>query len=142
MKFLGELLILIFITVLLLTSSCSMKQLYPLAGSTVGGGIGALGGPGTAAAGAGLGYAAGEMAKGNEELEEAKETIQALTTGDVETLVQKRMEEAKEEGFFDTILDGVYDVMILSLILIAGWNLIPMIYTRYVHKKHNEKSKQ
>lgn len=142
MKFLGELLIIIFITVLLLTGSCSMKQFYPLAGSTVGGGIGALGGPGTAAAGAGLGYAAGEMAKGNEELEEAKETIQALTTGDVETLVQKRMEAAKQEGFFDTILDGVYDVMILSLILIAGWNLIPMIYTRYVHKKHNEKSKQ
>lgn len=142
MRFAAELSIIILIVVLLICSSCSLKTLYPLAGSTVGGGIGALGGPGTAAAGAGLGYAAGEMAKGNSELEEAKETIQALTTGDVETLVQQRMEQAKEEGFFDNILEGVYDVMILSLVAVAAWNLIPMIYTRYVHKKHNENIKK
>lgn len=145
-------LIYIFIPLILILSGCSMKMLYPLGGAFVGGGVGALGGPLTAAAGAGLGYATGELAKGNQDLEEAKDTleeakdtievIKSLTTGDVDALVEKRMGEAKDGGFFDSILDGVYDLLTLGLIGVILWNLIPLIYTRYVHKqqRNNEQS--
>jgi hypothetical protein len=130
------------IIILLTLSGCSMKTLYPLGGATVGGGVGALGGPLTAAAGAGLGYAAGEMAKGNEELEQAKDTIEALTTGDIDKLVEDRLNEAKDGGFFDSILDGVYDLLTLSLIGVILWNIIPLIYTRYVHKQQKGNNEQ
>ena len=128
----------LLILTLLLSSSCSIKQFYPLGGSVLGGGVGALGGPGTAAAGAGVGYTVGELAKGNEELQEAQKTIRALTTGDVETLVEQRMEDAKNNGFFSDILDGFYDILILSCLGIALFNIVPIIYTRYVHKRQND----
>ena len=101
-----ELLILLTITMLLMcSSSCSFKQFYPTGGAIVGGGVGSLGGPATAAVGAGAGALVGEIAKGNEEIEEARETIEALTTGDVEALVQKGMGEHKNafEDFVSTI---------------------------------------
>ena len=60
-----------------------------MGGAVLGGGTGALGGPAMAAVGAGTGWAAGELAKGDEELKEAQETITALTQGDVQTLVEK-----------------------------------------------------
>ena len=60
-------------------------------GAVVGGGVGSLGGPSGAALGAGGGALLGEVAQGNAEIEEARETISALTHGDVEALVQKGM---------------------------------------------------
>jgi hypothetical protein len=89
-----------------------------------------------------VGYSVGELAKGNQDLEEAKDTIKALTTGDVDALVEKRMGEAIDGGFFDSILDGVYDLLTLCLIGVVLWNLIPLIYTRYVHKqqRNNEQN--
>ena len=69
-----------------------MKQWYPTMGAVVGGGVGLVG-PTGSALGAGGGALVGEVAKGNAEIEEARETISALTHGDVETLIEKGMEQ-------------------------------------------------
>ena len=62
-------------------------------------------GPTGSALGAGGGALVGEVAKGNAEIEEARETISALTHGDVETLIEKGMEQHASgfESFTTTI---------------------------------------
>jgi hypothetical protein len=115
-----------------------MRSFYPLAGSVAGGATGSLGGPVTAGLGAGAGWAAGEIAKGNKDLEEAHETIEALTTGDVDKLVQQKLEEARDGGFFDGILDEVYGFLKLCIIGVALFFIVPLLYTRHVHKKQKE----
>ena len=72
-----------------------MRKFYPLGGSIVGGAAGSIGGPVSAGLGAGAGWTVGELAKGDAELTEAKETIKAITTGDVQSLVERLMEKIK-----------------------------------------------
>ena len=50
-----------------------MKQWYPTMGAVVGGGVGSLAGPTGSALGAGGGALVGEVAKGNAEIEEARQ---------------------------------------------------------------------
>ena len=65
-----------------------MKQWYPTLGATTAGATAGILGGGPLAIGlaSGGGALAGEVAKGNAEIEEARETISALTHGDVEAL--------------------------------------------------------
>ena len=93
-----------------------------------------MGGPVTAAAAAGVGVMAGEMAKGNDELKQAKQTITALSKGDVEGLIAAGMGEQK--GFMDEALDAVYGMIKLCLIGVLLYATVPILYTRFVHKKH------
>jgi hypothetical protein len=132
---------LLLISAFICLSSCSIKKFYPLGGAVAGGAAGSIGGPVSAGLGAGAGWTIGELAKGDEELKQAKQTIQALTTGDVNKLVEQRLEEAKGDGFFDSILDGIYDLLLIALIAVALWIIIPMWYTHYiVNKNKNDKS--
>ena len=124
--------------VILLCTSCGIKKFYPLAGSVVGGSAGALGGPISAGLGAGAGWTIGELARGDAELKEAQETIVALSTGDVDRLVQKKLEAARDGGFFDGILDEVYGFLKLGIIGVALFFIVPLLYTRHVHKKQKE----
>ena len=114
---------------IILLSGCSLKTFYPLGGAVVGGGVGAIGGPLTGAAGAGLGYSAGELAKGNEDLEEAKDTIKALSTGDVQALVDKELD--KQKSSFDGIVDGIYRILWYLGIACALWFVLPMIWAKW-----------
>ena len=61
--------------------------------------------------------ALGQLAKGAKE--ETKEVIELLTTGDVDALVRKRLEEAKSGGFFDSIVSGVYNVLKVAAIVVG-----------------------
>ena len=76
-------------------TSCSLRSIYPTLGGIAGGGVGSLGGPGTAALGAGAGVLAGEALKNKDALIEAEETIEALSHGDVSALVAQGMAEHK-----------------------------------------------
>lgn len=118
--------------IIIMTSGCS--SLYPIGGAIVGGGAGSLGGPVTAAVGAGAGAAAGQILAKDSEATKLKDHIQALTTGDVNKLVELRMEEAKSSGFFDSILDEFYSLMKLVCLGLILWNAIPIIWT-YLLKK-------
>ena len=117
----------------LLFASCSMRTFYPTLGGVVGGAAGALGGPVTAAAGAGAGVLVGELAKGNEDLKEAKDTISAISRGDVEALVNQAA--GKNKGFVEEAIDAVMDTVKLICIGLILWNVVPILYTRFVHKK-------
>ena len=82
----------------LLTRWLFATSTYPTLGGIVGGGAGSLGGPGTAALGAGAGVLAGEALKNADKLVEAEERIEALTHGDVSALVAQGMAE-HQSGF-------------------------------------------
>lgn len=124
----------LLIVMVFFTASCSMRTFYPTLGGVVGGAAGSMGGPVTAAAGAGVGVMAGEMAKGNDELKQAKQTISALSKGDVEGLIAAGI--GKQRGFMDEALDAVYGMIKLCLIGVLLYATVPILYTRFVHKKH------
>ena len=131
----------LFIGLFFLTlSGCSFKKFYPLAGSVLGGSAGSLGGPITGGLGAGAGWTVGELAKDDEALQEtkteladAKETIEALTTGDVEALLQ--LEREKQKGFLANLEDSIYSLLKIAVIVIGFLVLTPIIYTRLKCRK-------
>ena len=120
---------------LLFLGGCSFRALYPTAGAVIGGGAGSVIGPVGGAIGAGAGAATGQLLAGDEELQDAKDTITAISRGDVEGMLAAAT--GKQKGFVDEAIDGVVGFVKLCLIFLVLWNLIPIIYTRYIHKKHS-----
>ena len=118
----------ILILVIVVLTGCSMKQWYPTMGAVVGGGAGALGGPGIAAVGAGSGALVGEVLKGNKEVAEAKETIDALTHGDVSALVQQGM--AKHASGFDEFTSYIKKILIVAACILGCYLCIPIFVAR------------
>ena len=109
-----------------------------------GGAVGAVataGSPMGAGLGAGLGAGAGSLLlldKTNSESEER--VLQALTQDGAEKLINAKLEMAKNNGFFDQVLDEVYGVLKLCVIGLALWILVPILYTRYHAKKNGKQS--
>jgi hypothetical protein len=118
---------------LFLTSGCSFRAAYPAIGGGLGGGVGSLAGPGGAIAGgiAGAGIGTAMMETGAHAAIEAK--VDALTSGDVAALIKQQA--AEEKSGFDGIIDGIYRVLWLLGIGAALWVFIPILYTRFIHKK-------
>lgn len=122
---------------LLLASSCKMTSLYPVAGAVAGAGGGAaVGGVPGAVVGSGIGYGAGKL---GQLASENKQLVKAITEKDVAAMLEAGM--GKQKGFFEEALDTIYDFIKLCLIGVVLWNLVPIIYTRYVHKKTNANGK-
>ena len=120
-----------------LFASCKLSTFYPMGGAVIGGGAGAVGGPAMGAVGAGAGYAMGELAKGEDasaEIQEVKEKVEALSQGDIKRLVELELEE-NNETFFDTVMTEVWGIIKLVAIGCGLWIIVPMIYSRYLHKK-------
>lgn len=103
----------------------------------VGGGVGSIGGPGGAVAGAGLGAATGQIIKGEEEVVRQAEEIKALSEGDISKLVEMQLEE--ERGWFKGLIDGIYDLLILSAVGLAVIYIAQFLYHRQFTKKINSK---
>ena len=122
---------------LLLLTGCSMKQWYPTMGAVVGGGVGSLAGPAGSALGAGGGALVGEVAKGNAEIEEARETISALTHGDVETLIEKGMEQ--HASGFESFTTTIKRILIFAFIGLLCYLAIPIFVARRCSKSEVQK---
>lgn len=116
-------------------NGCSKASFYPALGATGGAAVGSLGGPGTAAGGAALGWGVGEVSKYVEENRHLTDQVKALSEGDVQQLVKNQLDESMDDGFFDGMLTEIYGLLKLCLVGVVLWNVIPIIYTRYVHKK-------
>ena len=102
-----------------------MKQWYPTMGAVVGGGVGSLAGVSAGSAlGAGGGALVGEVAKGNAEIQEARETISALTHGDVETLIEKGMEQ--HASGFESFTTTIKRILIFAFIGLLCYLAIPI----------------
>ena len=125
----------LFLTVLGSCTCCSKSSFYPALGATGGEAVGSLGGPGTAAGGAALGWGVGEVSKYMEQNAHLTSQVKALSEGDVRQLVNNQLDESMDNGFFDSMLNEFYGLLKICLIGVVLWNVIPIIYTRYVHKK-------
>ena len=77
----------------------------------------------------------GEILQTFEENKHLTDQVKALSEGDIKQLVNNQLDESMDNGFFDSMLTEIYGLLKLSLIVVVLWNVIPIIYTRYVHKK-------
>jgi hypothetical protein len=110
----------------------------------VGGGVGAISGsPALAATGAGAGAAVGTILVMDDKERESKQMmVDALTSGDVNKLVDSKLKSARDDGFFDSILQEIYGVIKLCVIGCALWFIVPMIYSHWRAKRTEKKWKQ
>ena len=111
-------------------ASCSMTSRYPVGGAIAGGAVGSLAGPGGAGVGSGIGYGAGKL---GQLASDNKDLVKAISEQDVQALVEAGM--GKQKGWMDEALETVYDFIKLCLIGVLLWNILPILYTRYVLKK-------
>jgi hypothetical protein len=123
----------LYMPILFYITSCSMKQFYPTAGALVGGGVGSLAGPIGAGLGGAGGALVGEVARGNEEIEEAKETITALSHGDVEALVAKGM--SRQNGLFESFTSGIKKLLVIVGVILVAYLFIPVFVARKCSKQ-------
>lgn len=127
---------------LITLSGCSVKSFYPIIGGTVGAAGGAVvGGPGGAALGGFSGVAAGELAKKDgqlEEVEEALETAEAISKGDVEKILEIHASEQK--GLYEQLVDGVYDILKISAFGMALYFVFQFWYGRKFAEKLNKRN--
>ena len=121
----------IYTAILLLAlcmAGCSLRSVYPTLGGIAGGGVGSLGGPGTAALGAGAGVLAGEALKNKDALIEAEETIDALTHGDVSALVAQGM--AEHQSGFAEFTSYIKRILIGAAVLLGCYLAIPIFVAK------------
>ena len=126
--------VLSLLIILFLLSGCSLRQWYPTFGSTAAGATAAALGGGPLAVGlaSGGGALAGEVARGNADLEEAQETISALSKGDVEALLEKRME--KHTSVFESFTTTIKRILIIAACILVVYLAIPIFVAKQCSK--------
>ena len=131
---------LLALMLLLTTSGCSLSSLYPVAGSVSGAAIGGIAGPAGAGAGALGGYGLGAVAQaksdGKSDAANAVQTLQALSEGDVKKLLELKMQEQGSK--IDGITSTIWTTLKVAALVIIGFFLIPIIWSRQNHKKIKE----
>ena len=105
-----------------------------MGGAIAGGTVGSLGGPISAGAGAGLGYAAGVVAeKGGSDLKDTAETLEALSEGDVKKLLELKMKD--QESGFEEFTSNIWMVLKIGACVVLFLFTMPILYTHRNHKK-------
>jgi hypothetical protein len=109
-----------------------MSSWYPAIGSVAGGASGAIAGPMGGAAGAGLGYGAGKTAQMMTENEELKNTVDALSKGDVDRLVQIGLEKGMEQhkSGFEEFTSYIKKILIIAACILGAYLCIPIFIAR------------
>ncbi len=122
----------IFITLIVLLSGCKASSLYAPAGATGGAVVGSLGGPAMAGGGAILGYGLGKGAQLIDENKDLQETVQLLSTGDVETIAKNALEKGmqSQEGKFQEFVGKVEKWMIVAAVALVLYLFIPILVAR------------
>ena len=110
-----------------------MRSLYPTIGGGLGAGVGSIGGVGGAIAGGMSGAAVGSILKGDADVKKMASTVKAISEGDVQVLLEQGLLE--QSSLFDQIIDGIYDLLLLCGVGVGLWILVPIIYSRHLHKK-------
>ena len=120
--------------IFLLLTSCAIKQWYPTMGATTAGATAGVLGGGPIAIGlaAGGGALAGEVARGNAEIEEARETISALSHGDVQAVVEKGMEQ--HASGFESFTTTIKRILIFASVGLLCYLAIPIFVARRCSK--------
>ena len=118
-------------------SGCSWHNLAPTGLAGVGAGVGSLGGVGGAVAGGLAGGAIGQIIEKSEDADESMaqkvEIVKALTEGDAKKLIEAGL--ADQKGWIEQTIDSIIDLAILCGVGLLLWNILPILYSRYLHKK-------
>ena len=123
---------------LTMLTGCSVKQWYPMGGAIAGGAVGAIGGPVSAGAGAGLGYSAGVIAEGNADVSKTAETLEALSEGDVKKLLELKMEDHKSG--FEEFTATIKKILTAAACFLGLYLLVPIFVARQCSKNEAEKN--
>ena len=119
------------ITALLLSlSSCSMRSLVTPAATISGAALGAIGGPGGAALGAGTGYAAGRIYELDDE---KKELVNSITKGDVDAILNAGLEQHKSG--FDEFTDSIKNILKIAGSVLIAYLCIPIVLAKRCAKE-------
>ena len=113
------------------------KTVAPTGLAVVGGGIGSIAGPVGGAIGAGGGAALGQIIKSEGEVDEVKEQVKALTSGDVGKLIE--LQASKQSSTFDKVVAGIYRVLWLLGISMTLWFIVPWVWAKHHVKKTVQK---
>ena len=121
--------------------SCS--SMLPMTGAVVGGGVGALGGPGTAALGSGAGMGMGMVLKesldegesANVAVQQVAQAVEGLGADEIRNLIASQVGE--QQGFVDSLIQEVYAVIKLIILVTAFAFIAHFAYTLYRRKKGN-----
>ena len=116
------------IAIIPLLVGCSLRSTYPTLGGVAGGAVGSLAGPGGAGLGAGVGVLAGELAKGQGELAEAREQIEMLTHGDVEGIIQSKLDH--HATGFESFTSNVKRWLMWAAVALGAYLAIPIFVAR------------
>jgi len=114
--------------VIVVLTGCKASSWYPAIGSVAGGASGAIAGPMGGAAGAGLGYGAGKTAQMMTENEDLKQTVSALSHGDVSALVAQGME--KHQSGFEEFTSYIKKILIIAACILGAYLCIPIFVAR------------
>lgn len=125
--------ILLILAMVLLVTGCKMSSWYPAIGSVAGGASGAIAGPMGGAAGAGVGYAAGKTAQLMTENEDLAEKVEALSTGDVEKLIE--LEMAGQESGFQEFTSTIKKILTVAASVLLAYLCIPILLARKTAQK-------
>jgi hypothetical protein len=120
--------ILLIVTMILLISSCKISSWYPVAGAVTGGASGSVLGPVGGGIGAGVGYAGGKTAQMMSENEDLKETVDALTHGDVSKLVEKGL-QSQTTGF-NEFTESIKKILTVAGSVLLAYLCIPILLAR------------
>jgi hypothetical protein len=127
------------LVMLTMLTGCSMKQWYPTLGATAAGATGAAlgGGPLVVGLAAGGGALAGEVTRGNAEVKEAKDTLRAITHGDVSAIVEKGLESHKSG--FEEFTATIKKILMVAACFLGLYLLVPIFVARQCSKTEAEK---
>lgn len=118
----------ILLLVIVIVSGCKASSWYPAIGATVGGATGSIAGPMGGGFGAGVGYATGKTAQMMTENKDLKQTVDALTHGDVSALVEQGME--KHKSGFEEFTSYIKKILIIAACVLAVYLSIPIFVAR------------
>lgn len=134
MRFLSELMTVLILAVALwlavLCGGCNKATLYPTIGAGLGAGAGSVAGPGGSIVGGMVGQAGGELFK-NDEIKRSNFDEEELK----EIMLMMEQQESKQKSWMDTVISGIYDVLILCAVGFVVFLIAPFLYTRFKVKK-------
>lgn len=124
------------IVMLAMLTGCSRTGFYAPLGATVGGAVGAVGGPVASGGGALIGWSVGKGAALVETNKDLVSTVDALSRGDVSAIVSAQMKG--QQSTIEKATDTIWTALKVAAFVVLGFLTIPLFITRSNTKKINK----